>query len=178
MWWVFLHCHFSSAENHLPSCSGKDVSAELKRIHCVIANQILEHHNTPYTMSLTSENSATVPWASSDFRENKECLRPRLKKCWVNLKKKSTLSYFHTFWSHPHKSRYLHVWFSHQCVDVKSSWKQIKESGNNKKKSSPLRHFVLTPHYEETNTKQMFCRLHMWKLEFSNQNTLEYTGGN
>lgn len=46
---------------NLPSCLGRDVSAELKRIHCVTANQILEHHNTPYTMSLTSEKSATVP---------------------------------------------------------------------------------------------------------------------
>lgn len=68
-------------QTNLPSCLGKDVSAELKRIHCITVNQILEHHNAPYTMSLTSENSATVPWASSDFRENKECLRLRLKKC-------------------------------------------------------------------------------------------------
>lgn len=68
-------------QTNLSSCSGKDVSAELRRIHCVTANHILEHHNTPYTMSLTSENSATVPWASSDFRENKECLKPTFKKC-------------------------------------------------------------------------------------------------
>lgn len=63
--------HFSTADN-LPSFSGKDVSAELKRIHCVIVNQILEHHNTPYTMSLTSENSATVPGLAltSEKRKN------------------------------------------------------------------------------------------------------------